>query len=1017
MASRREIPRELSIYINDVAVVNSLRGITSEITRTNNEMRNLNRNSATYDEDLQRLGGNLSQLRDRQSEFREEINATTQASNNAAGSFAKFRDGLLSGNLTTAREGLLGIKAEMTGLVRSSLAFIATPLGVTIAVLAGFVAGAKYLFDFNKELEVSNKTLRALGVSAQDLSKVRSEIQATAETFDKEFDVIAEKANSLSKTYKISMSEANAFIARGLADGGAQNDEFLDSIGEYDEFFSKAGYSAQEFIGIINKGFDLGIYSDKLPDALKEADLALKEQTQSTRDALENAFGAAFSDTLLAKVASGTISTKQALEQIATQAQKTGLTQQQQAQLTADVFKGAGEDAGGALKILEVVSQSAQKELSATAKAQLTLLDANERLNKAQAELFEIEGFSGIWDAIKASGVNALSDILDWVIDVKKDIQPLIDFVGVTFVGAWELLKTVTSAAFSLIGGGLKLVSNTFATVFGIIKKIITLDFMGAIDVFKNGFTNMGAIVSNTFGGIKNTILTTLQNLVTTASPILSALGVDVDVLQKKLESFKSKEVVLKTTTTSESKGSGSNKEASPEETAALQKALADRQAIRDTARQKEEAARQKAADKKKADEEKAAKEELDKVVALQKAKSDVAKSELALYIATQRSKLDSTKALSPDIIQEETNRLDAIKDRQLTALAEQRLANVEKAQTDAKSAEEFALLKQTIDYDYELKRQELELGFQQSTDALKKEYLEEQKVLKAEQLEAENELAVEEAETKEEENAIKREQEYAKQLVEYKKLFDNKIITEKQYEDFKVAAQKKQDEMDRVAELQKLQGTLGGLNQLAGAVTDLFGQSREMAIVQAGINGALAVTSILAQYPKFDGGFAMYAAIAAAGISTIAQVGKISKSKAVKTPQFFYGGNTGNKAALGYDEYGPVTGYVHKNEYVIPEVMTQSPRFANTIAWLEQERTGRAKPFFNGGETSPGVVPTDTAITESDSQMKSLLGMLLFRLENPIAPSLNIGYTEAKSIEDLNSERAASSNNAIINQ
>ena len=76
------------------------------------------------------------------------------------------------------------------------------------------------------------------------------------------------------------MSEANAIIAQGLADGGAKNNEFLDSLGEYDEFFASAGYSAKEFIDILNTGYDLGIYNDKLPDALKEADLALKEKHQ-----------------------------------------------------------------------------------------------------------------------------------------------------------------------------------------------------------------------------------------------------------------------------------------------------------------------------------------------------------------------------------------------------------------------------------------------------------------------------------------------------------------------------------------------------------------------------------------------------------------------------------------------------------------------------------------------------------------------------------------------------------------
>lgn len=209
-------------------------------------------------------------------------------------------------------------------------------------------------------------------------------------------------------------------------------------------------------------------------------------------------------------------------------------------------------------------------------------------------------------------------------------------------------------------------------------------------------------------------------------------------------------------------------------------------------------------------------------------------------------------------------------------------------------------------------------------------------------------------------------------------------------------------------------------MSKLADATIAIFGQNKAAASAMAVINGGLAVTEILktpSVLPEPAASISRAIQIAGAVANTVRSVAQINKSKAPSRAKFFYGGDTGDKATLGYDEYGPVTGYVHKNEYVIPEVMTQSPRFANTIAWLEQERTGRAKPFFNGGETSPGVVPSDTAVNENDGQMKSLLNMLLFRLENPVAPSLNIGYTEAQAIEDLNNERANSSVSAIINE
>ena len=42
------------------------------------------------------------------------------------------------------------------------------------------------------------------------------------------------------------------------------------------------------------QGLILGYIEDKLPDALKEADISLREQTKATRLALINAFGEDF---------------------------------------------------------------------------------------------------------------------------------------------------------------------------------------------------------------------------------------------------------------------------------------------------------------------------------------------------------------------------------------------------------------------------------------------------------------------------------------------------------------------------------------------------------------------------------------------------------------------------------------------------------------------------------------------------------------------------------------------------
>jgi hypothetical protein len=146
-----------------------------------------------------------------------------------------------------------------------------------------------------------------------------------------------------------------------------------------------------------------------------------------------------------------------------------------------------------------------------------------------------------------------------------------------------------------------------------------------------------------------------------------------------------------------------------------------------------------------------------------------------------------------------------------------------------------------------------------------------------------------------------------------------------------------------------------------------------------------------------------------------LAQIAKIATAKPPKAPKFFYGGSTGNTASLGYDEYGPVTGYVHKNEYVIPESMTQDPQFANTIGWLEQNRQQKMRGYVEGGATSPGPIPQNITASNEASQLLVVISQLTAVLSNGINAKLNIGYKDVKAIDEMNNEIKSSNQNGTI--
>ena len=976
----QDVTRQLSIFINDREVTNSLSGISKEMSKVRGQLRNLNKGSEDYEERSTELKDSLAKLTDQQRDFREELYETNLTAQEAGDVFSNLFVGLSTGNFKMVQEGINGLKGSIISMTKASLAFVATPVGAIIAAITVAAASAKAIFDYNDGLTEMNEQLRALGVEAENISKVRSEIEATAETFDKDFDELASKANSLAKAYEISMSEANAIIAQGLADGGAKNAEFLDSIGEYDQLFANAGYSATSFINLVNTGFELGIYTDKLPDAIKEADLALRENTTAARDALVNAFGASFSDEILNQVNKGEITTAQALERLAAQAEKTNLTQQQQAQLTADIFKGAGEDAGGALAIFEAVGASASRELDKTAQAQLDLVDANERLNKAQAELFEIEGFADIWTNIKVVAVDAFASMLEYIVQAKEDFQPLLDLVGPAFSKAWGLFKNGVQIAFLAVKSVTSVLPNLIQTVV------------------------------NTVLAAYNTVLSFIQKFVALNSSVLSLLGVDVDAITAKLEALKKTQIDITTKTVTEN-----------EDTTTINQGGAGGATLEEIKRLEAEKLKAKeAADKARAKADaKAKKEQFERDLALAKAQETLAKAELENFVANNTSKIDSSKALTQVIIDEENARLKRILDAQLAAIEEEKLRDLEEAERKAKSDEELQLLKEAIELESLTQSQELQLAFQVQTDELKKQYEEEQKALKAEQLLLDDELAREEAETDLQQKVIEEQQRYAEEKARYKKLLDDKKITDAEYNRFVEIASAKTAETQKQLEIDKVESTLNALSGVSTALTDMFGQTKELAVAQALINGALSVTSILSAPPigpaPID--YAIKAILIAGSVATVAKnITSINKQKAPKAPKFFYGGATGNVAALGNDEYGPITGYVHKNEYVIPEVMTQDPAYANTIGWLEANRQQKLKGYVNGGSSGEVAIPSTTETQQSNADLAAAVNTLNTILASGIKAYALIGYEEAEAIDDLNTETANSNANGTLN-
>lgn len=258
--------------------------------------------------------------------------------------------------------------------------------GVGSAFIAAFavenlVRFVNEVMNIEREFtNLSKQVSRFSGLTGTALDKTTSKVAALSKTFGKDLNDVLIATNSLAKQSEISFDEAFTLIEKGFLQGADVSGDFLDKVKEYPIQFKNSGRSAEDFIKIATQEVRGGVFSDKLLDSIKELGLSIREMDKAQQDALQNAFGSEFTQAFVRNVNEGKISVNDAFLQIATKAKESGLSVQQTQKITADLFKGAGEDAGGFLTIIE--------QLDAAYKINLNTLDD---YGKIQAKTLELE--------------------------------------------------------------------------------------------------------------------------------------------------------------------------------------------------------------------------------------------------------------------------------------------------------------------------------------------------------------------------------------------------------------------------------------------------------------------------------------------------------------------------------------------------------------------------------------------------------------------------------------------------
>lgn len=382
-------------YRNTLGKLNSTIGVNTDYIK---------RNSDRYTQQKMTIGN-----------YKEEVKAAWMELNHLNDSMGSF--GIISGSFGDSLQSLGNAGSVLEGLSGIGKIFQNKwLLGLGAVGAAG--AGIGWWVNYNKGLtEATRLTQQFTEKSGEDLKAYRTEVQAIADFYGKDFKEVLIGANAVSKQFGISAEESLKLIQDGFIAGADANGEFLDTLREYPAYFKEAGISAETFIAITAQAAKSGIYSDKGVDVIKEGNLRIREMTTATASALEGIGISA--DKVQEQLRTGQKTTFDIIQMVSQRLSELPDSASVVGTALADIFGGPGEDAGlqyvRTLKDIKTNLDDVKDETGQLGDVQEEMIESQKRLATAVSDLFDMTGgsFETMTARIKTFGNTVIADLLE----------------------------------------------------------------------------------------------------------------------------------------------------------------------------------------------------------------------------------------------------------------------------------------------------------------------------------------------------------------------------------------------------------------------------------------------------------------------------------------------------------------------------------------------------------------------------------------------------------------------------
>jgi len=480
--------------------------------------------------------------------FSRNVGNYEEAIKNAFGLNNSFASSLL--NMTKSGSGLSGMfdsaKTSAAAFLKTLAGFLANPVFLALAGIAGAGTVFKWWFDYNQGLaEATRLTKEFLGLSGNSLKAVRNEIQATADVYGKDYKEVLETTDALMSQYGLTAEQAMTVIQDGFQAGADEGGNMLSKIKDLAPQFHDAGIAADEMMAIMAQTRS-GIFSEGGMDLIAMASKKIREMATGTESAL-NGIGISAKQ-VEEDLSSGAKSTFDVIQEVSAKLRELPQDSQEVGNVLKDVFGRQGASAG--LQLIEQLDtmtkdiEEVKKVTGEYGEATRKQMETQKELNNVVSAMFDVtdKGFEAITVQAKTYITEGLISLLKWVVEltnkfidlynrswaVRAPIQGIITVVK----AGWGIISNVFKAVFSV----LKELINTLMGLGKVIQGVLNADWSlikeGAIEAGKGVAQAVADVAKGIGGAISDTVMSAIDGIKNTVKsadvpPIVIPVTVD----------------------------------------------------------------------------------------------------------------------------------------------------------------------------------------------------------------------------------------------------------------------------------------------------------------------------------------------------------------------------------------------------------------------------------------------------------------------------------------------------------